>query len=109
MARACSDHDEWAVGVVPRHRPALAVPDLTTTVLPLTITGIAADTTLSGKSGKIGRRLVPIVTMFLGGLIGALLVTTGHRPLGTALVLLVAVVALSRATAGSRDPWTRKP
>lgn len=98
-----------AMGVQNATARALAVPDLTTTVLTLTITALAADPG-GGKSGKIGRRLVPIVGMFLGGLVGALLVTQGHGSwdLGVVLVLLVAVVALSRAASGSREAWTNK-
>ncbi len=52
----------------------LAVPDLTTTVLTLTLTGIAADT--AGESVKIGRsvrRLSAVAAMLLGAFIGALL------------------------------------
>jgi uncharacterized membrane protein YoaK (UPF0700 family) len=49
----------------------LAVPDLTTTVLTLTITGIFADGRLAGgASSKIGRRLLSLLAMFVGGLGG---------------------------------------
>lgn len=42
----------------------LAVPDLTTTVLTLTITGIAADSALvSGTGAKAGRRLIALATV----------------------------------------------
>src|SRR6266550_7222797 len=52
----------------------LAVPDLTTTVLTLTITGIFADGRLAGgASSKAGRRLLSPLAMFMGGLAGALL------------------------------------
>src|SRR5260370_1038070 len=45
----------------------LAVPDLTTTVLTLTIVGIAADSRLVGESGsKAGRRLISVAAMFGG-------------------------------------------
>jgi uncharacterized membrane protein YoaK (UPF0700 family) len=54
-------------GVVRR----LAVPDLTTTVLTMTLTGLAADS--SGHS-VIGRRVLAVAAMFSGGLVGALLV-----------------------------------
>jgi uncharacterized membrane protein YoaK (UPF0700 family) len=88
----------------------LAVPDLTTTVLTLTITGIAADSALAGATGaKAARRLTSVVAMLLGALAGALLVLHAHivYPLVIALVILVAVavtaVARSRAT-GSRAP-----
>jgi uncharacterized membrane protein YoaK (UPF0700 family) len=88
----------------------LAVPDLTTTVLTLTITGIAADSALAGATGaKAGRRLISVIAMLLGALAGALLVLHARivHPLVIALVILVTVtitaVARSRAT-GSRAP-----
>src|SRR6202050_2046778 len=67
----------------------IAIPALTTTVLTLTITGIAADSALAGGSGsKAGRRLVPVVTMLVGGLLGAVLIrqAQGYGALGIALV-----------------------
>jgi uncharacterized membrane protein YoaK (UPF0700 family) len=86
----------------------LAVPDLTTTVLTLTITGSAADSTLAGgQESKAGRRFTSVTSMFLGALIGALLVIHGHiaYPLVIALVLLSFVAATSHLR-GRRDaPW----
>jgi uncharacterized membrane protein YoaK (UPF0700 family) len=80
----------------------LAVPDLTTTVLTLTITGIAADSPLAGATGAhAARRLISVLAMFLGALVGAVLVLRVHivYPLVIALVILaaVAVIALARA------------
>src|ERR1700678_1077620 len=69
----------------------IAVPDLTTTVLTLTITGIAADSPLAGRAGsKAGRRLVPVATMLVGALIGAVLVRHAqtYDPLLVALVTI---------------------
>jgi uncharacterized membrane protein YoaK (UPF0700 family) len=86
----------------------LAVPDLTTTVLTLTITGIAADGPLASATGaRAGRRLISIVAMFLGALVGALFVLHLHivYPLVIALVIL-AVVAVA-AVASARNPQTR--
>jgi hypothetical protein len=88
----------------------LAVPDLTTTVLTLTITGTAADSRLAGGPGsRAGRRLLSAAAMFLGGLIGALLVRGGRSalPLLIATVLLVVVCLSARWLARSREPWTR--
>jgi uncharacterized membrane protein YoaK (UPF0700 family) len=52
----------------------LAVPDLTTTVLTLTLTGIAADTAAgTARSSHSPRRLSAVVAMLLGAFIGALL------------------------------------
>jgi uncharacterized membrane protein YoaK (UPF0700 family) len=83
----------------------LAVPDLTTTVLTLTITGLAADHWLAGATGaRVGRRLISVAAMFTGALVGALLVLRVHivYPLVIALVILAAV-AVSAVT------WVRNP
>ena len=72
----------------------LAVPDLTTTVLTLTITGVAADGPLAGATGaRVARRLISVAAMLLGALVGALLVLHHHivYPLAIALVILAAV------------------
>jgi uncharacterized membrane protein YoaK (UPF0700 family) len=82
----------------------LAVPDLTTTVLTLTITGIAADGPLAGATGsRAARRLISVAAMFAGALAGALLVLHVHivYPLVIALITLAAV-AIAAA-------WARKP
>ena len=88
----------------------IAVPDLTTTVLTLTITGIAADSTLAGGSGsKAGRRLLSVVTMLAGAFIGAVLIR--HAQTYDSLVIALAVIILGAAatyTLGKRDPaWVR--
>ncbi len=76
---------------------ALSVPDLTTTVLTLTLTGIASDAA-SGHGSKAGRRLVPVLAMFLGALAGAALVVHGYHAWALGLAtLLLAVVATSAA------------
>jgi len=86
----------------------LAVPDLTTTVLTLTATGIFADSHLVGGPGsKAGRRTVSILAMFLGALVGAVLVLHAPRalPLVVALVLLVAVAFATRLASRRRSTW----
>jgi len=56
----------------------LAVPDLTTTVLTLTLTGIAADSTLAGgRNPRLGRRLAAVLAIFAGSAVGAGLVSLG--------------------------------
>jgi len=53
----------------------LALPDLTTTVLTLTITGLAADSALAGGTNpRAWRRAASVLSMFLGAGVGALLV-----------------------------------
>jgi uncharacterized membrane protein YoaK (UPF0700 family) len=52
----------------------LAVPDLTTTVLTLTITGLAADAAEApAKTGKSARRLFAVTAMLVGATIGGLM------------------------------------
>jgi uncharacterized membrane protein YoaK (UPF0700 family) len=88
----------------------LAVPDLTTTVLTLTITGISADSRLGGGSGsKAGRRLVSALAMFIGALVGALLVLKVGRiwTVLVALAVLSAVTATGGVLSRSNPPWTR--
>ena len=88
---------------------ALAVPDLTTTVLTLTITGIASDSRAAGgKGGKVGRRALSTVAMFTGGLIGAVAVLHGNPalPLLLASLLLVGATIAAYALARSDASWT---
>jgi uncharacterized membrane protein YoaK (UPF0700 family) len=71
----------------------LAIPDLTTTVLTMTLTGLAAESRLAGGSGSgTTRRIVAVLAMFAGAVAGALL-------LKTSIVLALSVaVALALAT-----------
>jgi uncharacterized membrane protein YoaK (UPF0700 family) len=72
----------------------LAVPDVTTTVLTQTLTGFAADSWLAGGSNPgWGRRLVAVVSIFLGAAVGAVLVNTVGLVLP--LLLSAALVVLS--------------
>jgi uncharacterized membrane protein YoaK (UPF0700 family) len=89
---------------------AIAVPDLTTTVLTLTITGIAADSALAGGSGsKIGRRMVPIVTMLAGALLGTVLIrhAQGYDSLIIALAAIVTGGVVSGLLGRSNPAWVR--
>ncbi|MEC4018659.1 YoaK family protein [Streptomyces sp. H27-D2] len=88
----------------------LAVPDLTTTVLTMTITGVAADGRLAGGSdGKVGRRLLSAASMFLGALIGAItaLHASATLPLLFASLILTGTVVAVAFHARSTQPWTR--
>jgi len=54
----------------------LKIPDLTTTVLTLTLTGLAADSGLAGGANpNWARRIGSVVAIFAGAALGALLVT----------------------------------
>ena len=75
----------------------LAVPDVTTTVLTLTLTGLAADSWLAGgHSPRAGRRLAAVGLMAAGALAGALLlrVDVALPVLAAALVIALAAVQL---------------
>jgi uncharacterized membrane protein YoaK (UPF0700 family) len=88
----------------------LAVPDLTTTVLTLTITGAAFDSRLAGgANSRVGRRGLSAVAMFVGALVGALSVLHVSKPLGLlfALVLLVPVAATAGRLSRSHPVWDR--
>src|SRR5829696_8669017 len=69
----------------------LGIPDLTTTVLTLTITGLAADSRLAGgTSPRWGRRLLAVLLMFFGAVIGTLLLRRSLvLPLATATFLSI--------------------
>ncbi len=76
----------------------IAVPDLTTTVLTLTLTGIAADSKLAGGSGsKAGRRLTAVAAMLVGALIGAVLVR--HTQIYLPLLIAFVIITLAALTA----------
>lgn len=63
----------------------LAVPDVTTTVLTLTLTALASDSTLAGGANpRAGRRLASVLAMLAGAFAGALLVQ--HTGLGWPLL-----------------------
>jgi uncharacterized membrane protein YoaK (UPF0700 family) len=80
----------------------LAVPDLTTTVLTMTLTGIAADVR-AAHFGQVVRRLLAVGTMLAGAVVGAVLVL--HVSPAAALALatgLMAVVAAAAILAARR-------
>jgi uncharacterized membrane protein YoaK (UPF0700 family) len=72
----------------------ISVPDLTTTVLTLTLTGLAADSTLAGGTGpRTGRRLLSTLTMFAGAALGAALVLKSGVAAALAVTLLLDIMA----------------
>jgi uncharacterized membrane protein YoaK (UPF0700 family) len=99
-----------ATGVQNANIRKLAVPDLTTTVLTMTVTGIGADSVLGGgKGSKSGRRLIAVAAMFVGALLGAVLVLHVRIVVPLAIaVVVIACVAFASYHAGKADaPWTR--
>ncbi|HAW10841.1 MAG: YoaK family protein [Candidatus Dormibacteria bacterium] len=88
-----------ALGIQNATARGLAVPDLTTTVLTLTITGIAADARAAGGSGaRAGRRLISVAAMLAGAVVGAVLILRGQvtAALAVAVILMAAIVASTR-------------
>jgi uncharacterized membrane protein YoaK (UPF0700 family) len=85
----------------------LAVPDLTTTVLTMTLTGIAADTSPAGRGATIIRRVLAVAAMFAGAIIGALIVLREGRTPGLSLALgLLVVVSISAVIVTRKArPW----
>lgn len=74
----------------------LAVPDLTTTVLTMTLTGLAADSPLTGGSGSGSvRRIVAVLAMLGGALTGALLLEISLVPPLLAAAALALLVGLA--------------
>ncbi len=88
----------------------LAVPDLTTTVLTLTIVGISADSRLAGGSGsRAGRRLIAVAAMFVGALVGSLLIfhVSIVYPLVIALIVVVIIAVTTRVLSRTDPAWVR--
>jgi len=75
----------------------MAIPDLTTTVLTLTITGLAADSRFAGGTNpRWHRRLLAVLLMFFGAVIGTLLLRHSLvLPLAIATLLSICCVAIS--------------
>jgi uncharacterized membrane protein YoaK (UPF0700 family) len=76
----------------------LAVPDLTTTVLTRTLTGIAVDLLAAGHRPEVARRVLAVLAMLAGAVVGAVLVLyaspTVALGLATGLLAIVACAAL---------------
>ncbi len=88
----------------------LAVPDLTTSVLMLTLTGIFADGAwLGGPGSKAGRRTVSVAAMFVGALGGALLLLHISQTAALAASLGVLAAVLAGLLTVSRSPadWAK--
>jgi uncharacterized membrane protein YoaK (UPF0700 family) len=73
----------------------LAIPDLTTTVLTLTITGIGADSWLAnGNNQRLARRVASVLAMFFGAALGAFAI---RHSISVALWLATAISAVCGA------------
>jgi uncharacterized membrane protein YoaK (UPF0700 family) len=88
----------------------LAVPDLTTTVLTLTIVGIGADSHAAGGSGsRAGRRIMSVASMFVGAFVGALMVlnVSAAYPLVVASGVIVLVALAAWLSSRKKPVWTQ--
>ncbi len=98
-----------AMGVQNATARKLAVPDLTTTVLTMTLTGVAADSALAGGRGsRLARRGLSVAAMLLGALVGGALVlkVDNPAPLAVATALLALISFVTYRSARSRPAWT---
>jgi uncharacterized membrane protein YoaK (UPF0700 family) len=87
----------------------LGVPDLTTTVLTLTLAGLAADSSFAGgQNPRAARRLLAAGIMLLGAALGAYVIF--RFGIGAVLAIVFALLAASGfaayRNAGSTEPWT---
>jgi uncharacterized membrane protein YoaK (UPF0700 family) len=96
-----------AMGIQNAVARRLAVPDLTTTVLTMTLTGIAADLRTTGRGPTLARRLLAVATMLTGAIAGAWLIqhASPAAALGLATALLATVTAATLATIRHPAGW----
>jgi uncharacterized membrane protein YoaK (UPF0700 family) len=97
-----------AMGIQNATARRLAVPDLTTTVLTMTLTGIAADSRLAGGAGgHPARRLIAVTAMFAGALVGALLVINIDLvlPLSIAATVIAAIALAAHWLSDEGSDW----
>jgi uncharacterized membrane protein YoaK (UPF0700 family) len=97
-----------AMGVQNAAARRLAVADLTTTVLTMTLTGLAADAALAGGHGsKLGRRALSLAAMLLGALFGGLLLlkVDNAAPLALATGLLAIVSFFTYRASRATPAW----
>jgi len=84
----------FAMGIRNAVVRGLSIPDMTTTVLTMTLTGLAADSALAGgTSPRAGRRAASALAMLVGAIVGAALFL--HEGPGLPLVISAAVAALA--------------
>jgi uncharacterized membrane protein YoaK (UPF0700 family) len=97
-----------AMGVQNAAARKLAVPDLATTVLTMTITGMSADGPRAGKLGsKAGRRGLTVMAMFAGAVVGAAFIVHVQNvfPVALALVLIAGIAGATRVLGASSPAW----
>ena len=99
-----------AMGIQNAAARKLAVPDLTTTVLTMTLTGIGADTRGGRRSHvALSRRLLAVATMLGGGILGGWLVLQVSAVASIAVAVFVLLVVTVGALIASRAPAPWRP
>jgi len=99
----------FAMGLQTATARRLGVPDLTTTVLTLTVTGLAADShPAGGMHPSTGRRLAATAAMLVGALIGAVLIlhVSASAALGFAMALILLNAMAGYRWSSSTAAWT---
>ena len=99
----------FAMGLQTATARRLGVADLSTVVLTLTVTGLAADShPAGGTHPNIGRRLAAIAAMFVGAFVGAALIfrVSVSAALALAVVLLVLNAMAGYRWSSSTAAWT---
>jgi len=99
-----------AMGVQNAAAQRLAIPELTTTVLTRTLTGLASEARLVGGPGsQLGRRAVAVAAMLLGAFTGALLAleVSIAAALGVAGAVVVAVGLVVHVASRTDAAWAQ--
>jgi uncharacterized membrane protein YoaK (UPF0700 family) len=99
-----------SMGVQNSSAQRLAVPELTTTVLTRTLTGLAAEARIvNGPSSKLGRRIVAVGAMLLGALVGGLLAlkVSVASDLAVAAGVVLSVALAVHVASRADGAWTR--
>jgi uncharacterized membrane protein YoaK (UPF0700 family) len=87
----------------------LAVPDLTTSVVTMTLTGLAVDLR-TGRASALIRRFLAVVTMLAGAMVGAWLVlkVSPEATLALATALLAAVTIAAAVATRHPAEWRQR-
>jgi uncharacterized membrane protein YoaK (UPF0700 family) len=96
-----------AMGIQNAAAQRLAIPELTTTVLTRTLTGLASE---AGTADSLmGRRLVAVVAMLLGAVAGGLLAleVSIAAAIAVATAIVLAITLVAHALSYRSAAWTR--
>jgi uncharacterized membrane protein YoaK (UPF0700 family) len=94
----------FAMGIRNAAVRRIAVPDLTTTVLTLTLTGLAADSRLTGGMGRgTARRVSAAGTMLVGAVAGALMLKTSIALALSCAAIIALITGASYAEVARRE------